>query len=97
MVSDGRLEVTHDRKLDVHCDWSDCRTIGLPPVCDWPEGVSVRHSSFRLTPPVPLQSLVPELDRLARDLMEVRSSQVCRGFDPAPALHPAVGYCGRRN
>jgi len=40
-------------------------------MCDWPEGVSVRHSSFRLTPPVPLQSLVPEMDPQAKDLMEV--------------------------
>ncbi|XP_070174896.1 cyclin-dependent kinase 6-like [Littorina saxatilis] len=44
--------------------------IGLPPMCDWPDGVSVHHSSFGLTPPVPLQTLVPEMDPLAKDLME---------------------------
>ena len=48
-----------------------CRVIGLPPMCDWPEGVSVHHSSFRLMPPQPIQSLVPEMDPLAKDLMEV--------------------------
>ena len=49
-------------------------------MCDWPEGVSVRHSSFRLTPPVPLQSLVPEMDPQAKDLMEVSDFYLAGGL-----------------
>ncbi|XP_025080840.1 cyclin-dependent kinase 6-like [Pomacea canaliculata] len=43
---------------------------GLPAESDWPEGVSIQRSAFGSQVPQPLEGLIPEMDQMARDLME---------------------------
>lgn len=50
------------------------RVQGLPAESDWPEGVSIQRSAFGSQVPQPLEGLIPEMDQMARDLMEVCQS-----------------------
>jgi len=47
------------------------RVLGLPAEEDWPESVTLPWNSFKPLPPRPLESLIPEIDADAKDLLEV--------------------------
>ncbi|KAK3610961.1 hypothetical protein CHS0354_000964 [Potamilus streckersoni] len=44
--------------------------LGRPPEVDWPENVSLPWSSFKAYPSQPITKYIPELDPMAKDLLE---------------------------
>lgn len=44
--------------------------VGRPIESDWPENVSLPWSSFKAFPPRPIESYIPEIDPVAKDLCE---------------------------
>ena len=49
------------------------RLIGLPTELEWPVGLSVPRNSFQPFQPQAIELLVPEIEHLAKDLLEVMS------------------------
>ena len=45
--------------------------MGRPLESDWPQDVSLPWNSFKAFPPKPVDTYIPEIDPVAKDLFEV--------------------------
>ena len=48
-----------------------CRLIGLPPETEWPVDISVPWNSLQQFPKQHIENVVPKIEPLAKDLLEV--------------------------
>ena len=55
------------------------RIMGRPIESDWPQDVSLPWNSFKAFPPKPVDTYIPEIDPVARDLFEVRLFNIEKG------------------
>jgi len=76
--------------INVLCIFLCVRVIGLPPESDWPDGIPVPWSSFKISRRQPLEKLVPNMEPEAFELLKVKLHSQILYLDAGTSVSPTL-------